>query len=159
MSLDLLPTPTTPDFEGFPDGMLHRSTEPCPFKDDGNPSGAPTCCSFQAGFTAHYLLALGLTPWLLRLYQDKSPEEAQEFAAQLHYILKKLRHADEKRMAEQSKGSSKSVPDDPVDGSGRSNTGDLWVSKNREAAYLAIGLAARWHDKIATLHCGVYAWL
>jgi hypothetical protein len=158
MGLDLLPRPTTPDALEFPKGMLHAESDPCPFKDDNNPRGIlGTCCSLRGSEVAQYLVALGFSPLLLRLFEDKLPEEALEFAEWLRQTAdafhEQMVNAASKKRARGGKP--------PVNDFLRSATvkvdGIDWEFQLDEA-FRVIEVAAAWHGKVAKLHCGVRAW-
>src|SRR5262245_35315879 len=92
MGLDLLPRSSAPGSRDYPLGMIQPTSESCTFKDDKNPIGVfGTCCSFRGNGLALYLIALGLGPLAVRLFEDKLPEEALEFASELRAVVKQVR--------------------------------------------------------------------
>lgn len=69
---------------GVPKGFTHRTSEPCPFKDDGFPIGMMgSCCWLRGKAAAFELEALGERVLSDRMYQNMTAEEALAFAQEL----------------------------------------------------------------------------
>jgi hypothetical protein len=153
MGLDLLPKSSAPESSDFPRGMIHRESEPCPYKDDNNPTGIlGTCCSFRGNETALYLIAMGMGALALRLFEDKLPEEAIEYADELRNAESTLR----KFWTDAAKRAGQSV-DSSLEGCTAKVPGAGWefpLSK----AFQEIEACAKWHEKTGKMLCSIKTW-
>jgi hypothetical protein len=157
MGLDLMPRATGPNSEKFERGILHLESQPCPFKDLKRAHGVlATCCSFRANLLAHYLLSLWLIPQLLRLYDNKLPEEAIEYAAGLRLGMKETQEAllgvwnEDRRRA--GKSLEQAIDDMAIE------DGVIGWKFELKDAFAEIEAAARWHERVGRMHAGIHAW-
>ncbi len=155
MSLDLVPRSHSKLSAGFPDGMTHRKTDPCPFANDHPVGTRRSCCAYVAKAVALYLIGLGLGPLAARLFQEKDPEECIAFARELQGCIDRFKtfivratHAidqegetDEETIAQAIMG----VPE--VD----------WDIQAKDALD-ALGAVAEWHERLGHMNFGVRAW-
>jgi hypothetical protein len=133
--------------------MTHRKSEPCPYKDDNNPIGVfGSCCSFRGNATALYLFAMGMASLGLRLYEDKLPEVAIEFAAELRAAVAKQR--DVMSEASRRAGLPEPLPTDKL----TVKIPDVGWEYPVEQAFQAIEAAAVWHEKTGRMLAGIHAW-
>jgi hypothetical protein len=133
--------------------MTHRASAPCPYKDDNNPIGMlATCCSFRANAVALYLFAMGSGPLAVRLFEGKLPEQAIEFADQLHATATKYRNG----MMDAAKKAGKRV--DPFLTGLTAQIPDVDWEFSIAKALQMIEACAKWHEKTGRMLCGVRAW-
>lgn len=129
----------------LPPGMIHRDSEPCPFRRSSDPvdvDAFSTCCSFRGTACVLYLVAMHFAPIAMALYADKSPGEATEFAKDLRSAVRILRKAlDDVRKPPDWR------PVLSVNSAG-------WEFRFAQA-FETIERAAIWHEKIAELGFGV----
>lgn len=153
MGLDLLPRASAPESSEFPRGMIHRESELCPFKDDNNPKGIlATCCSFRGNETALYLLALGMGALAIRAFEDKSPEDAIEYANELRQAVETLR----KFWIDAAKRAGRPV-DPSLEGVTAKVPGAGWEFPVNKALQ-EIEACAKWHAKTGRLQGSVKTW-
>jgi hypothetical protein len=136
--------------------MTHRPSEPCPFKKDENPIGITgSCCSFRGNMVALYLLATGLAPLVFRLYENKTPEEAIDFAA----LLRAAGRAHRKALAfgdEVIRRSGGVLKDPTLDDFDIAIPGVGWKFSAKQM-FEMIETTARWHEKIGRMKYSIDA--
>ena len=153
MGLDLMPKSSAPEASIFPRGMVHPESEPCPYKDDNNPTGVlATCCSFRGNETALYLIAMGMGQLALRLFEDKLPEEAIEFADDLRSTVATYR----KVMLDALKRAGE--PADSTLAGCTAKVQDVGWEFSIEKALHEIEACAKWHEKSGKMLCSTKAW-
>lgn len=152
-----MPRATGPDSQRFKRGMLHLDSQPCPFANENRAHGMlATCCSFRGNLLAHYLLSLWLIPQLLRLYDNKLPEEAIEYAAGLRLGIEQLREAFTRARNKQGKASPGLLEGDIAEMTIGIGVID-WKFELKDA-FAEMEAAARWHERVGRMHAGIAAW-